>query len=163
MYYSNLTLLYRIQCHQVSIVHNLYFLLSSETFTDKASYGDSQDTSKLSNPKLNQVTRFTHLTIVHEWRKCCGKNRGHSRTHQHEPSQPLHDTPVTAIMPEQIHKVHRSCHEEQMLRAQQACEHNSPGKITPLLEKVQRKQQQPHEESIILEVDMVNSEQRRRP
>uniref|UniRef100_A0A0A8XPT8 Transferase, transferring glycosyl groups / transferase, transferring hexosyl groups n=1 Tax=Arundo donax TaxID=35708 RepID=A0A0A8XPT8_ARUDO len=39
-------------------------------------------------------------------------------------------------MPEQIHKVHRRSHEEQMLRAQQRRKHDSPSKITPLLEKV---------------------------
>jgi hypothetical protein len=31
--------------------------------------------------------------------------------------------------------------------------------IPPLLEQVQRKQQQPHEESIVLEVDVVDGEQ----
>ena len=66
-------------------------------------------------------------------------------------------------MPEQIRKVHRRSHEEQVLRAQQRSEHESPSKIPPLLEKVERKQQKPHEESIILEVDVVDSEQRRRP
>ena len=66
-------------------------------------------------------------------------------------------------MPEQIHKVDRRRHEEQVLRAEQTCEHDSPGKIPLLLEEMQREQQQPHEESIVLKVDVVDSEQRRRP
>lgn len=102
------------------------------------------------------------MAVVHERAERGGEDGPDRRSHDEEPSHGL-PKPSRTEMAEEIHEVDGRGDEEQVLGADQHGEGDPPGEIAPLLQEREGEEQDPEEVPVVLEVDVVDEEERGGP